>query len=113
MGDSSVGRHSGLDNWPGHIISLSLNLWGAIRPLGIFSFFANKTIFDVVDFFVANIFLPLNAFLIAVFAGWMMSRQSTLEELGLPNGGLYKYWRIILRFVAPVAFALIFYSSLK
>ena len=97
----------------GLAISLSFNLWGDFRPLGIFSFFANKTIFDCVDFFVANIFLPLNAFLIAVFAGWMMSRKSTLEELGLPDGAQYAYWRFILRYVAPVAFVLIFYSSIK
>jgi len=105
---------AGLLAWfVGLAISLSFNLWGNIRPLGMFSFFAHKTIFDCVDFFVANIFLPLNAFLIAVFAGWMMSRQATLEELGLPDGGRYRYWRFILRFVAPVAFVLIFYSSLK
>jgi NSS family neurotransmitter:Na+ symporter len=105
---------AGLLAWiVGLAISLSFNLWGDIRPLGMFSFFANKTIFDCVDFFVANIFLPLNAFLIAVFAGWMMSRQSTLEELGLPDGGRYKYWRFILRFAAPVAFVLIFFSSLN
>jgi NSS family neurotransmitter:Na+ symporter len=48
-----------------------------------------------------------------VFAGWMMSRNSTLDELGLPDGGRYRYWRFILRYVAPVAFVLIFYSSLK
>ena len=94
-------------------ISLSFNLWSDIRPLGIFQFFANKTIFDCMDFFVANIALPLNAFLIAVFAGWIMSRSSTLEELGLGDGAMYRYWRFILRYVAPVAFALIFYSSLK
>jgi len=105
---------AGLLAWVvGLAISLSFNLWGDIRPLGMFSFFANKSIFDCVDFFVANVFLPLNAFLIAVFAGWMMSRQSTLEELGLADGGRYAYWRFILRYVAPIAFVLIFFSSLN
>ncbi len=105
---------AGLLAWVvGLAVSLSFNLWGDFKPLGMFSFFAKKTIFDCLDFFVANIFLPLNAFLIAVFAGWMMSRQSTLDELGLPDGKRYKYWRFTLRFVAPVAFVLIFYSSLK
>jgi NSS family neurotransmitter:Na+ symporter len=65
------------------------------------------------DFFVANIFLPINALLIAVFAGWMMSRSSTLEELGWKEGPRYAYWRFILRYVAPVALGAIFLSSLK
>jgi len=94
-------------------IALSFNIWGDIRPLGMFSFFADKTIFDVMDFFVANIMLPLNALLIAVFAGWMMSRNSTLEELSLPDGPRYAFWRFILRYIAPVAFGVIFLSSLK
>ena len=81
--------------------------------MGMFSFFAEKNIFELMDFLVANIMLPLNALLIAVFAGWIMSRSSTLEELALPDGPLYVYWRFILRYVAPVAFGFIFYSSLN
>ncbi len=97
----------------GLMVALSFNIWGDIRPLGMFAFFADKSIFDVVDFFVANILLPLNALLIALFAGWMMSRNSTLEELALPDGARYAYWRFILKYVAPIAFGVIFVSSLK
>ena len=104
---------SGLAAWTvGLTVVLSFNLWGDFRPLGMFEFFSKKNIFETIDFFVANIFLPLNALLIAVFAGWIMSRKSTMEELGLPDNALYKYWHFILRFVAPVAFAIIFYTSL-
>ncbi len=94
-------------------IVFSFNIWSDVRPLGMFKFFANKTIFDVMDFFVANIMLPLNALLIAVFAGWMMSRSSTLEELGWPDGLRYSYWRFILKYVAPIALGAIFITSLK
>jgi NSS family neurotransmitter:Na+ symporter len=105
---------AGLLAWlVGLAVSLSFNIWGDFRPLGMFQFFAHKTIFDCMDFLVANIMMPLNAFLIAVFAGWVMSRTATLQELGLPDGGRYRYWRFILRYAAPVAFLLIFYSSLK
>jgi len=97
----------------GLAIVLSFNLWGDFRPLGFISFFAEKTIFDVMDFFVANIFLPINALLIAVFAGWMISRKSTLDELALPDGLRYAYWRFIIRYIAPAAFVFIFYSTLN
>jgi len=105
---------AGVTAWVvGLSIVLSFNLWGDFRPLGMFSFFAEKSIFDVLDFFVANIFLPINALLIAVFAGWMMSRESTRDELGFPDGPRYAYWRFTVRYIAPIAFGLIFFSSLK
>lgn len=105
---------AGLIAWLiGLSIAFSFNIWGDLRPLGMFEFFADKTIFDVMDFFVANFMLPLNALLIAVFAGWMMSRNSTFEELALPAGPRYAYWRFVLRYVAPLAFGVIFFSSLN
>ena len=105
---------AGLAAWlVGLSVVLSFNLWGNFRPLGMFSFFRDKTLFDVMDFFVANIFLPINALLIAVFAGWMMSRKSMQEELAFPDGRGFTYWRFTVRYVAPVAFGLIFFSTLK
>jgi NSS family neurotransmitter:Na+ symporter len=105
---------AGLLSWlVGLSIALSFNIWGDFRPLGVFEFFADKTIFGVMDFLVANILLPLNALLIAVFAGWVMSRKSTLQELAWRDGFRYRYWRFILRFVAPVAVAIIFLSSFQ
>jgi NSS family neurotransmitter:Na+ symporter len=105
---------AGLSAWlVGLTIVFSFNIWSDVRPLGMFSFFAKKTIFDLMDFFVANIMLPLNALLIAVFAGWIMSRNSTLEELGFPDGFRYAFWRFILRYIAPVAFGVIFFTSLN
>ncbi len=104
---------AGLSAWfVGLAVVLSFNLWGDFRPLGMFEFFSKKNIFEMIDFFVANIFLPLNALLIAVFAGWVMSRKSTMEELNLPDGPHFKYWHFTLKYIAPVAFAIIFYSSL-
>jgi NSS family neurotransmitter:Na+ symporter len=105
---------AGLSAWfVGLAVVLSFNLWGDFRPLGMFEFFSKKNIFEMIDFFVANIFLPLNALLIAVFAGWIMSRKSTMEELNLPDGPRFKYWHFTLKYIAPVAFAIIFYQSLN
>jgi len=97
----------------GLAIALSFNLWGDIHPLSMFDFFAQKTIFDLMDFLVANIMLPINALLIALFAGWMMARSSTLDELDWPDGWRYRAWRFLVRYFAPIALGLIFFSSLK
>ncbi len=63
--------------------------------------FLAGTIFDNVDYLTSNIMLPLGGLLIAVFAGWVMCRNSTSDELG-DSGNLFKAWRLLARFVAPL-----------
>ncbi len=63
--------------------------------------FLNGTIFDNVDFLTSNVMLPLGGLIIAVFAGWIMCRNSSADELG-GAGSLYKLWRVLTRYVAPV-----------
>ncbi len=92
--------------------ALSFNLWEDFKPLDFIPLVQGKGVFELLDFLVSNLLLPLNGMLIAIFAGWFMSRDSTLKELGIADGTLYFYWRFILRYVAPIAIALIFYTSL-
>ena len=54
--------------------------------------------------------LPLGGLLITVFASWVMCRNSTAEELG-GAGGVYKLWRFLARFIAPVAIMFIFLKA--
>jgi len=63
--------------------------------------FLAGTLFDNVDYLTSNIMLPLGGLLITIFAGWVMCRNSTADELG-SSGNLYKAWRLLARFVAPI-----------
>lgn len=63
--------------------------------------FLAGTIFDNIDYLTSNIMLPLGGLLIVIFAGWVMCRNSTADELG-SSGALYKSWRLLARFIAPV-----------
>ena len=69
-----------------------------------------KTFFDLLDYLTANILLPLGGLLIALFAGWQMSRQSSVEELDM--GRMYNVWRILVRFVAPVGVVIVFLNAI-
>ena len=70
--------------------------------------FWRGTFFDNLDYVTANIMLPLGAMAIVFFAGWVMSRNSTADEID-PRAGLsYRVWRFLARFVAPVAVLLVF-----
>lgn len=84
---------------------LSFNLLGTFFPLEWTGRFVGMTAFDVLDFIIANVLLPVNGLLIALFVGWGISRIISVEELGLGEGYRYSTWLFIVRFVAPIAIA--------
>ncbi len=84
---------------------LSFNVWADAKLWGM-------NFFDLCEFLSTNIMLPLGGLLIAVFAGWRMSRSSTRDELQLPDGALYATWHFLVRFVAPAGVLVIFLNAL-
>ena len=71
-----------------------------------FTFFKG-TIYNNVDYMTSNVMLPLGGMFITGFAAWVMCRNSSADELG-GAGAIYKLWRFLARYVAPVAIAFIF-----
>lgn len=84
----------------GLVSILSFNYWQEITLFG-------RSLFGTLDFVTSNIMLPLTGFLIAIFAGWVMCKSSSVEELEMGTGNRYALWRLLVRFVAPVAMILI------
>lgn len=104
---------AGFSSWVlGIAAVLSFNVWSDFRPMAVVPFLAEKNIFGLLDFAIANFLLPLNAMLIAIFAGWIMTRQSLLEELGVQSVVLATFLQIVLRYIAPALIFVIFYTSL-
>lgn len=94
----------GLLAWIGGIVSvLSFSLLSDVHPLDVIPLMAGKTFFDIIDFIVANIMLPINALLIALFVGWVLDRSAIGDELGIDSGPWFMYWRFALRFLVPLA----------
>ncbi len=84
---------------------LSFNVLSDVR-------FLAGTIFDNVDYLTSNIMLPLGGLLIVLFAGWVMCRNSTADELR-GSGGWYKTWRLLARFVAPIGILLVLINAVR
>jgi SNF family Na+-dependent transporter len=40
-----------------------------------------------------------------------MKRSATLEELDLADGAIFRAWRFLIRFVAPVAIVVLLYFA--
>jgi len=69
---------------------------------------AGKTAFELLDYLTANIMLPLGGLLIAIFAGWVMRRANSEEELATKPAFLFHGWRFLVRYIAPVAIFIVF-----
>jgi NSS family neurotransmitter:Na+ symporter len=72
----------------------------------------DKTIFGLADFTVANVLLPVNALLIAIFAGWVIRSASIQEEFDQDSAAWRTYWRFTNRYIAPVAIGIILWDLL-
>ncbi|MFW6092550.1 MAG: sodium-dependent transporter [Pseudomonadota bacterium] len=91
---------------------LSFNVWSEVTPLGWLPAFAGSTIYDLLDYFTANVMMPLGGLLIALFAGWFASRRMLTGELSGMPPVLLGAWRFAVRVVAPAGIALVFVTNL-
>ena len=96
----------------GMLSVFSFNVWSDVTPLGAFKAFEGKTFFDLIDYFTANLLMPLGGILIAVFVGWRMKPEYLESELRFPSPLMAKIWLLLIRFVAPAAILWVMVSSL-
>ncbi|MBR4561083.1 MAG: sodium-dependent transporter [Bacteroidales bacterium] len=76
---------------------------------------AGHTVFDMMDFLSSNILLPIGGVLIVIFVGWRMGKQKFFEEVtneGALKAPLKRIIFFIIRYLAPVAIAIVFISGL-
>ncbi len=96
----------GLTTWVLGLGSIfSFNLWSGDE----YKLF-EMTFFDLLDYLAANIMLPAGGLLIALFAGWVMSSQSSRAEFAM-GGVAYQLWRVLIRFISPLAVVLVFLNA--
>jgi neurotransmitter:Na+ symporter, NSS family len=91
---------------------LSFNAWLHWRPLSFVPLLADKNFFDVVDYFSANIMLPIGALLTSVLVGWRLSTAFLAEELSDTAPRLRIACRWLLRYVCPLAIVAVFAATL-
>ncbi len=91
----------------GTLCSLSTGALSELKVLG-------KTVFDLLDFTASNIMLPLGGLLITLFAGWVLKRKTLQMDINQDRERhlFFKFYILIIRFVAPVAIAFVFLNSL-
>jgi NSS family neurotransmitter:Na+ symporter len=71
------------------------------------------TIYDATDYVASNVLLPVGAMLTAVIAGWIMTRDTAQEELGIRHRSVFELWRFLIRYIAPIAIGLLLVAVLR
>jgi NSS family neurotransmitter:Na+ symporter len=88
---------------------LSILSYNVLEELRI----AGRHFNDAMDLFSNQILLPVGGLLIAIFAGWAMSREATRDELTSLNATTYAIWHFLIRFVVPPAVAIIVFMGIS
>jgi NSS family neurotransmitter:Na+ symporter len=86
---------------------LSTMSWGTFGDVRIFNF----NIFELLDFTASSVLLPIGGVFIVVFLGWYLGKKYIKDEIS--SSGLYKtklinFFILIIKFLAPIAIALVF-----
>ncbi len=91
----------------------SFNHWANFTPLDMIEPLRGKTIFGLIDYFGSNLLMPIGGILIAVIAGWLISKESSRDELIVEDETIFSIWRFLIRFVAPATVLAIFVFNLR
>lgn len=73
------------------------------------------TMFDLSDYLVSNVLMPLGALCIAIFVGFKMPHKVLVEEI---NSGstigkrIFAGWFLLIKYIAPIAIILVFLDVL-
>ena len=83
----------------------SFNLLSDFTPIG------DRDFFDSMDFLSNQILLPLGGIFIAIFVGWVMKRETVLEELELQDGWVIRAWFVLLKYLSPLLVGIVFVAA--
>lgn len=94
--------------------SVSISILGVLATLS-FSTLSDvnifgQTIFGLLNYASANVMLTFGALFIVIFVGWQMGRSDFMDEVsnkGAIQSSLFKIVFFIIRYIAPVAIAII------
>jgi neurotransmitter:Na+ symporter, NSS family len=103
-------------SWIGGLLVFAAGIPNALS-FGVLSDvkFFGKTFFDLADFLTSNIALPLGAFFIAIFVGYVLPRKMVRREMEEGTGSnqlLFNIWYFSIRYIVPIGIGIVFLQSI-
>ncbi|MDY0191244.1 MAG: sodium-dependent transporter [Desulfuromonas sp.] len=88
--------------------ALSYNVLGDWHIIG------QRSFFDSADLIASNYLLPIAGLLISIYVGWFWNGQEEKQELlASGRGWVYPLWHWLIRYIAPVAVAIVLYFKME
>lgn len=84
----------------------SLVIGGIVWAVGVAAM-ATPGAPEAIDFVAGNVLLPVGGLIGAIFAGWILPRALTREELNPMSDGGFAAWRFLIRWACPLAVTVI------
>ena len=95
----------GLVTWLlGFGTAFSFNVWMDVKVFGL-------TFFEHLDFLTSNLMLPIGGISMAIFAGWVMTKNMSREELNMNSEVGYYIWHALIRVIAPIAVSIVLLNA--
>ncbi|MDQ0208385.1 sodium-dependent transporter [Alkalicoccobacillus murimartini] len=88
--------------------ALSNNLLSDVSLFG-------RSVFDLTDFVVSNLMLPIGCLFIALFVGYKMNKSILFEQYQLASGGLSRtagLWYLLMQTIVPTVIVIVFIFGL-
>lgn len=113
---ASRGRSRKKTSWIAGIIIFAAGIpaalsFGLLSDMTLF----DKNIFDLTDYLVSNMMLPLGSLLISLFIGYKMDRALMKEHFLLSSkltAGWYNIWLALMRYLVPITIIIVFLNTL-
>jgi NSS family neurotransmitter:Na+ symporter len=104
---------AGLALWIAGLATVfSFNIWSDVRLLGMFSAFADKTVFDLLDYLASNLLMPLGGIVVCILAAWVLPHAVTRARTGFDSERTFLVWQKLVRYFVPLIIALVFLANL-
>ena len=100
----AVGVAHALSQVPTEVGDYFFNSW-VIAP-GI-ALFEGDTLLDFTDKLTGSILLPFGGLMASIFAGWIVSKTASREELAFKTEAGFKRWLFLIRWVCPAVVAVV------
>ncbi|HIY77462.1 MAG TPA: sodium-dependent transporter [Candidatus Borkfalkia excrementavium] len=106
-----------LKRWVSCLIVLGIMLvLGILSSLGFgplsMIHIGDKTILDIFDYASNSILMPIVAIGTCIIAGYFLDTNTLMDEIGMRKKGFRLYYKIMIRYIAPVCMAAILISGL-
>lgn len=98
------------------VVFVVMIVLGILSSLGFgplsFIHIGSKTILDIFDYAANSVLMPLVAIGTCILAGYFTDTNSLMDEMEMRRKGFRMYYKIMIRYIAPVCMAAILISGL-